>query len=480
MMKRSMTVLMLMAVGTAGLQFAEAQSGVPEASVLSVEVTRADLEASLMNLRSAQDSVEEMYRRARRALSGGAYMDAARVFQAIYRDHPRHEYAATAMYWEAFSRYRTRSTEELDQARRIIRELERQHPDAREMREAEQLAVRIEGELARQGDAEAAENVVRRAAPPDRPDAPSRPSRPDAPPQRQGQQGDDDIRTAALNALMQMDPEKALPILKQVLEDRTGSAEFRLKAVFIVSQTGVDETADILLDVARNDPESEVRAQAVFWLSQVEGPRAVGALDSILNQTDDPLVQEKAIFALSQHDSEQAGTALRNFVRRDDAPEELREKAIFWIGQHESPDNQVFLRDLYVTLEATELKERVLFAISQNDADENGDWLMERAMDQSESIELRKRALFWAGQTDELDVARLSELYNTMDDEEMRTQVMFVASQRDEPAAVDLLMRIATEDPNEELRKRAVFWLGQSDDPRVPEFLLRIINPGDA
>jgi HEAT repeat protein len=472
-------MVMLMAVSMAGIQSAGAQSGVPEASVVSAEVSRAELEASLMDLRSAQDSVEEMYRRARRALNGGAYMDAARVFRAIYADHPRHEYAGSAMYWEAFSRYRTRSTEELQHARRIIRELERQHPEAREMREAEQLAVRIEGELARQGDALAAESVVRRAAPPDRPDAPSRPPRPDAPP-RQVQEGEDDIRTAALNALMQMDPEKALPILKQVLEDRTGSTDFRLKAVFIVSQTGVDEIADILLDVARNDPESEVRAQAVFWLSQVEGPRAVGALDSILNQTDDPLVQEKAIFALSQHDSEQAGTALRNFVRRDDAPDELREKAIFWIGQHESPDNQVFLRDLYVTLEATELKERVLFAISQNDADENGDWLMERAMDQAESIELRKRALFWAGQTDELDVARLSELYNTMDDEEMRAQVMFVASQRDEPAAIDLLMRIATEDPNEELRKRAVFWLGQSDDPRVPEFLLKIINPGDA
>ncbi len=141
-------------------------------------------------------------------------------------------------------------------------------------------------------------------------------------------------------------------------------------------------------------------------------------------------------------------------------------------------DSVNIVRELYTSLESTELKERVLFAISQNDAPENGAWLVTRAMDQGESIELRRRALFWAGQSGELDVAQLDRLYDTMDDEEMRAQVIFVASQRDEPAAVDLLMRIAENDPNEEMRKKAVFWLGQSDDPRIPEFLLKLINPG--
>lgn len=475
MMKRSMIALMLTTVGMAGLRSAAAQSRVleVEASVLQAEVSVAELEASLMYLRSAQDSVDELYRRARRALNGGAYLDAARVFRVIYGDHPRHEYAAASMYWEAYSRYRTRSTPELDHALRVIIQLQRQHPDAREIHEAEQLAVRIQGELARHGDAQAAESVARAAAPPTRPDAPR-------PPRAQGQQANDDIRVAALNALMQMDPEKALPILKQVLEDRSGSAEFRAKAIFIVSQTGADETADILLDVARSDPDSEVRAQAVFWLSQVGGARAVGALDSILNQTDDPIVQEKAIFALSQHSSDQAGAALRSFVRRDDAPPELREKAIFWLGQHQAPENHGFLRELYTSLESTELKERVLFAVAQNHAPENGAWLMERAMDQAETIELRKRALFWAGQAGELDVAQLNRLYDTMDDEEMRAQVIFVASQRNDPAAVDLLMRIAENDPNEELQSKAIFWLGQTGDPRVPEFLLKLINRPDA
>src|SRR5207249_5695941 len=92
---------------------------------------------------------------------------------------------------------------------------------------------------------------------------------------------EDDVRVAALNGLLQMDAANALPILKKVLARRDPcSAGLRRKAVFIVSQKHGGETEDILLDVARNDPDSEVRQQAVFWLSQVGSDRAVTALDS--------------------------------------------------------------------------------------------------------------------------------------------------------------------------------------------------------
>ena len=63
-------------------------------------------------------------------------------------------------------------------------------------------------------------------------------------------------------------------------------------------------------------------------------------------------------------------------------------------------------------------------------------------------------------------MADLASLYATMDDREMREQLIFVYSQRDEPAAVDKLLDIAARGPDAELRKKALFWLGQSEDPR--------------
>jgi len=39
-----------------------------------------------------------------------------------------------------------------------------------------------------------------------------------------------------------------------------------------------------------------------------------------------------------------------------------------------------------------------------------------------------------------------------------------------------LLMANAENDPDKELRRKAIFWLGQSKDPRAAELLLRLIN----
>jgi HEAT repeat protein len=58
--------------------------------------------------------------------------------------------------------------------------------------------------------------------------------------------------------------------------------------------------------------------------------------------------------------------------------------------------------------------------------------------------------------------------------------VIFVASQMRAEGAVDFLMEVATTDEDRELRERAIFWLGQSNDPRVAEFLLTLIRGGVA
>ena len=48
-------------------------------------------------------------------------------------------------------------------------------------------------------------------------------------------------------------------------------------------------------------------------------------------------------------------------------------------------------------------------------------------------------------------------------DDEIQQQVLFVYSQRREPAAVDKLMAIAKSDPNIEMRKQALYWLGTEE-----------------
>jgi HEAT repeat protein len=223
---------------------------------------------------------------------------------------------------------------------------------------------------------------------------------------------DVETRVAALNALLQMETEQAMPILMDVLERRDAcSVELRRKAVFLVSQHETRETVDILMRAVREDPDHEVQEQAVFWLGQTSGDDAVTALESILQGSEDIELQKKVVFSLSQHGSSRAGRILRDVALDSRAHEEVREQAIFWLGQE-------------------------------------GD----------------------------IDASELRELYNDAAEFELKEHVIFVLSQFDDGDAVDELMDIARNETNADLRDKAIFWLGQSDDERAAEFLAELIN----
>jgi HEAT repeat protein len=432
-----------------------------------------------------QDPADQLYRDARAALNRGRYSSAADLFAQIYAKYPRSSYAGDAYYWQAYALSKRSSDAALEKALDVLSVQGQKAPNASTRSDAEALATRIRGQLARGGNADAAAVITETARRAETPVASASPSpsrtivstkRGQGGPSRDRCGDEDDIQGAALNALQQMDADKALPILKRVLARRDeGSECLRRKAIFIVSQHEGPETERILLEAARSDPDQEVREQAVFWLSQVDSPTAVSALDSILRGASDPVLQEKAIFALSQQDSPKARQALRDFALRGGVSDELREKAIFWIGQGDDPDRLGFLKTLYGSLKSETLKDKILFSISQIDGRESSQWLLGVAGDVNENIELRKKALFWVGQSD-YPLSELSTLYEKMPSREMKEQLIFVYSQRNEKAAVDRLIQIARTEPDRELRKKAIFWLSQSSDPRVAEFLASLLE----
>jgi HEAT repeat protein len=244
--------------------------------------------------------------------------------------------------------------------------------------------------------------------------------------------------------------------------------------MFLISQKQTARTEDILLDAARTDPDAEVRQQAVFWLSQVNSDKAIAALESVLSRSDDPEMQEKALFALSQQQSPRASAILRAFAERESAPAELRGRAIFWMGQ-KGGDNSAYLRTLYGKVRDAELREQILFSVSQAGGQANGDWLLGIAKNGQEPMELRKRALFWAGQGS-ASIGELVRLYDGITDREMREQLVFVYSQRNEREAMDKMIDIARRDPDQEIRKRALFWISKSKDPRATQLIQDILE----
>ncbi len=419
-----------------------------------------------------QDPADSLYRAAREALNRDSYRRAAEMFAEVYERYPRSSYAAQSLYYQAFALYRNGRDRDLRAAKDALRQLQGDHADAEvARRDAVALTARIQGELARRGDAEAAEDVARTA----------RGMSGVAGAAQACESEDDEMRMAALSALLQMNSEQAIPILNKVLqqrgEDNACTVEMRRKAVFLLAQHLDEENLDILLDVVRSDPDREVRMQAVFWLSQVPGKRTVDALEDILIQSDDPELQEKAIFSLAQVNNERASQILRDYAMRKDAPADLRANAIFWLGQQGRSVNAEFLREIYGSTTELELKEKIIFSLAQSNGKENAEWLLGIAGDTDEPMEIRKKAMFWAGQSG-VSAVQMAALYDRMPDRELKEQIIFSLSQQGDDEAVGKLIGIARSETDIELRKKAIFWLSQSDDPRVSEFLLEIIEGG--
>src|SRR3954469_19056261 len=329
------------------------------------------------------DPADSLYRLAREAMGRGDYKRAAEIFHRIPERYPQSAYAGQAMYYEAYALYRSGGDDDLSSARDRLKLLKQK--DAKVWKnDGSVLLTRVCGELAKRGDENCAMEIENTA----QNDPPTQGARtcPD-------EDDENDDRIAALNALLQMDADRAMPILKKVLERRDAcSAGLRRKAVFLVSQKRTDETANILMNVARTDPDGEVREQAVFWLSQVPG--STGLLEEILKGNGDENIKEKALFSLSQQNEPRAQQILRDFALRESESGDLREKAIFWLGQRRSTENTEFLRNLYSRLTNEDLKEKVLFSLSQQRGAGNEQWLMNIALDPKEDIELRKKALF--------------------------------------------------------------------------------------
>jgi HEAT repeat protein len=281
-----------------------------------------------------------------------------------------------------------------------------------------------------------------------------------------------------LDALLTMDSERAMPTLKSVLARRDEcSAVLRRKAVFLVSRKRTPETEDLLVSTLRTDPDKGVREQAVFWLGQVKSEKSTSALLEVLRTSQDEAVLEKAVFALGQQRNERAQSALRDLARRSDVAVAVRGQVIFWLGQRSgSAEESVrLLMELYPTLNNVDLQQRVLFALSQRKTPEALAFLREVATSSREPMEVRRTALFHAGQAG-LGTAPLLEILRASTDRDFRQHVVFVIGAKKNPEAVDALMEIVKSDTDVEVRKTAIFWLGQSKDPRASEFLLTILN----
>ena len=378
----------------------------------------------------AGPDADSLYRLARRALTDKDYARAARSFDALVATYPRSSYAPDALYWKGFALYRAG---DLENAQGALEAQASRFPSAATRGDAAALLITVKGELARRGSAEARRDVNNAAA-----SATTGSGR--------GCQ-DMEVQVAALDAVQQMDADRAVPLLRRVVARRDEcSIPLRKNAVFILAQRGGADREKILLDVAKTDPSTDVRKDAVFHLSAARSELAVDALEELLLRGSDPAVRSDALFALAQMRSERPRKILRDFALMTDAPMKLRKDAVFHLAQKSTEDDMAWLRQAYGRFDDARLRSDVLFHVSQRPSVETSRWLMTLANDTKETLDNRKNAVFHI-------------------------------AQRKDDASLDALIALAKSASSIEVRKDALFHLGQSRDPRALKALEEIVVP---
>jgi HEAT repeat protein len=230
-------------------------------------------------------------------------------------------------------------------------------------------------------------------------------------------------------------------------DDDEGPGEEGIGTAAIGALSFVQNHAGIpaLIDFARGG-QVWARRSAVFWLGQSGDPRALAVLHTIIeNPNEADALRSRAIFSLSHGDSIPAAEF-------------------------------AYLRNIYPRLASTRLKEAILMGMA-DESSGSGGWLLEKARDRSESMESRKKALFWFGQRKQSTATPdLADFYRTTSEPGLREHAIFVLSQRDDEAALNELLRIANSDSDKRMRGKAMFWLAQKDDPRVTKLIGDLVS----
>ena len=405
----------------------------------------------------AATPAQKDYAAAQKALGDDDFIEAAEMFSRFYSRYSDDDLAGSALYWEAYSRYREGGNKQLKKARSVLHKLEQRFPDSAVSEDADELMVRLEGSLAKHGDPDAARSVTFKA--------------------RSTGYEESDTRLAALSALVMMDEDKALPILKKILANRSEkNVEMRRRTVALMMAIDDERVGPIILDVVRNDPDPDTRGTAALLVGQLPGADAVEIVRALAGQDQPVEVMKHLMLGMGENDDPQAAKLLMEIAGDEGRDTEVRGLALIALGEREEPQVTKYLQDVFARTDDPDIQQHALIGLSERRADaELKSWFMATAKNPGISIDARKMCLFWAAESGNLETDDLRSLYAEFEEPELRKQLIFSVADMDSEAGLDLLIEIARSDPSNEMRQMAIFWLGDSGDPRALEYLEELL-----
>jgi len=176
---------------------------------------------------------------------------------------------------------------------------------------------------------------------------------------------DTDLRIQALGSLLEANPERVIPLLRQIALESKDSSEAR-RAVFVLAQSDRAEARTTVVEVARSGPEV-VRIAAVRELGRFGGADAGPELMEVYS-TATPRVKREVVSSLAVLGNGDDHAALFRIARTEADPQ-VRNVAILTLGRPGMKDLPK-LRALYASAPHDSRRTVLLALANARDEDE--------------------------------------------------------------------------------------------------------------
>jgi HEAT repeat protein len=282
------------------------------------------------------------------------------------------------------------------------------------------------------------------------------------------------LRRSAAHAIGQSH-DKGTMALIQSLYDAVKDVEVRQGIISAAGNSDEEGPAySFLLNVAKNDSDSESRRNAVRQLGHFKREDAVDELMKIYASDQHLEIKRAALRALAETKSPKAQARLMELAKTESHPE-LRKSAIRVLSERGEAAVDDLLK-LFDGEQSAEIRRSILQALSDIKSVRVEDKLFAVASG-TDAIEVRKQAIRLLGErATRKSFEFLSNTAQSTDgNAEVQVQAVRAISERHSPESVPILIKIARTHTNQMVRKQAIRSLGESGDPRAVEFFREVL-----
>jgi HEAT repeat protein len=276
-----------------------------------------------------------------------------------------------------------------------------------------------------------------------------------------GQEANDDLKLMALSGLMNADPDRALPLIKQMLG---GSPPQRVRdrALFVLAQSGSPEARQMLVEMAKTGANPDLQAHAIHYLGLFGGKESRQTLLDLYAGNAGPEARKAVLNALMVSGDRQSLAAI---ARKETSPE-LRRQAINQLGVSGGREE---LWQMYQESADAEAKRDIINALFVGGG---VDQLTELAKSESDPG-LRRAAIERLGLTGAKSAPTLRAIYAGDKDPGVKRAVLNALFLQNNAAA---LVEIARQEQDPALKREAVQKLSIMHSKEAADYMLELLK----